>query len=163
MTSQVNSTPSDELDARRLPIAGTGKSSRYHYALLLGLKVKEVSELLKRVKQGLAFSSWEKFLRNTDLQKEDAVRLVQITPRTLSRRKEEGRLHAHESDRLLRAARMFALACDLFEGDSESARRWLTASQPGLGGATPIEYATTEVGAREVEALIGRLEHGIPS
>jgi putative toxin-antitoxin system antitoxin component (TIGR02293 family) len=121
------------------------------------------SELLEHIKRGLGYSSWENFIRNTDLRKKDAVSLVQISPRTLSRRKEEGRLRPVESDRLIRAARIFALASDLFDGNIDSAREWLTAAQPALGGSTPIEYASTEPGAREVEALIGRLEHGIPS
>ena len=31
----------------------------------------------------------------------------------------------------------------------------------GLGGASPADMTSTEVGAREVERLIGRLEHGV--
>jgi putative toxin-antitoxin system antitoxin component (TIGR02293 family) len=137
--------------------------SRNSYMLLLGLKVGQTPELLERIKKGLGYNSWECFIRNTDLRKEDATNLVQISPRTLSRRKEEGRLHPDESDRLIRAARIFALTSELFDGNVDSARKWLTAAQPALGGSTPIEYASTDVGAREVESLIGRLEHGIPS
>jgi len=32
-----------------------------------------------------------------------------------------------------------------------------------LGGVIPFELARTEVGAREVEMLIGRIEHGVIS
>jgi len=45
----------------------------------------------------------------------------------------------------------------------EAGRRWLTSRQFGLGGAVPLEYAETEVGAREVEDLLGRIEHGVYS
>jgi len=38
---------------------------------------------------------------------------------------------------------------------------WLTRAQPALGGAIPLELAKTGLGTREVEALIGRLEHGV--
>jgi putative toxin-antitoxin system antitoxin component (TIGR02293 family) len=131
------------------------------YILLLGLKAVQTSELLKHIKEGLGYDSWENFILNTDLRKEDAANLVQISPRTLSRRKAEGRLHPDESDRLIRAARIFALASELF--DDDSARNWLKAAQPALGGSIPIEYASTDIGAREVESLIGRLAHGIPS
>jgi putative toxin-antitoxin system antitoxin component (TIGR02293 family) len=58
---------------------------------------------------------------------------------------------------------VFASALSLFEGDADAARRWLTTAQPALGGDKPLEYAATEVGAREVEDLIGRLEYGISS
>jgi putative toxin-antitoxin system antitoxin component (TIGR02293 family) len=49
----------------------------------------------------------------------------------------------------------------LFEGDRDAAADWLTRPQPALGGAVPLELAKTGLGTREVEALIGRLEHGV--
>ena len=48
--------------------------------------------------------------------------LVQINPRTLSRRKREGRLHADESDRVLRLSRVYGRTLDLFGGDLDKAR-----------------------------------------
>ena len=53
-------------------------------------------------------------------------------------------------------------ALELFEGDFDGAKVWLFGPLPGLAGHAPIDFAKTEVGAREVENLIGRLEHGIP-
>lgn len=134
----------------------------HHYVTLLGLRTFDTPRLLERVRQGLSYSAWERFVRNTALPKHAAATLVQISSRTLNRRKEEGRLHPDESDRLLRATRIFAETLALFEGDAEQTRRWLTSPQLALGGSTPLDYATTGIGAREVENLIGRLEHGIP-
>ena len=57
--------------------------------------------------------------------------------------------------------RVLGKALELFEGDSRAAERWLSSPKAGLGGAAPSEFAKTEAGAREVEALIGRLEHGV--
>ena len=45
----------------------------------------------------------------------------------------------------------------------DHARQWLTSPQLGLGGSVPLEYAETEVGAREVEDLLGRIEYGVYS
>ena len=42
-----------------------------------------------------------------------------------------------------------------------AARDWLAKPARALDGETPIEHADTEAGAREVENLIGRLEHGV--
>ena len=56
---------------------------------------------------------------------------------------------------------MFARTIELFEGDVESARSWLMRPVLALGGAVPFEMLKTEVGAREVENLITRLEHGV--
>jgi len=45
--------------------------------------------------------------------------------------------------------------------DEHLARRWLSSPQRGLGGAVPLDYAETEIGAREVEDLLGRIEYGV--
>lgn len=68
---------------------------------------------------------------------------------------------ASAQESVLRASRILGLATDLFDGDRAAARRWMVAPRTVLGGKAPLELATTDVGAREVEALIGRLEHGV--
>ena len=137
--------------------------SAHSFVTLLGLPSCDTAELRERIRQGLTYRSWDRFLARTGLGKEAVIELLQMTPRTLARRRSEGRLHSHESDRLVRAARIFSQAVALFEGDDDAARRWLAHPQAALGGSTPWDYAGTEIGAREVENLIGRLEHGIPS
>jgi putative toxin-antitoxin system antitoxin component (TIGR02293 family) len=68
---------------------------------------------------------------------------------------------AHESDRLVRASRIFGRALSLFEGDRDAATHWLSEPQKALGGEVPLSVARTELGALEVERLIARLEHGV--
>jgi putative toxin-antitoxin system antitoxin component (TIGR02293 family) len=133
------------------------------YVAALGLDTFDTARLLRRIAAGLPFTAWTAFLRNSGLPSARVAALVQLPPRTLARRKLERRLRPDESDRLVRAARLYAEAVALFEGDEGQARRWLTTPQPALSGATPLDVAITDLGAREVEALIGRLEHGIPS
>ncbi len=133
----------------------------HSYVTLLGLESLETTELLAKVEAGFPYKTFERFQRNIDLQLEELARLVRITVRTLSRRREAGRLTAEESDRLLRASRVFGKALALFEGDAEAARAWFSAPAPALENRTPQDVSTTEVGAREVENLIGRLEHGV--
>jgi putative toxin-antitoxin system antitoxin component (TIGR02293 family) len=140
-----------------------GQLVGHYYALLLGIRTTDTARLLAKVRAGFSFSCWERFQRNTELPTDTLTELVQITSRTLSRRKEEGKLRPDESDRLLRASRIFAKVLELFEGDAEAAREWLLGNNTALGGSPPLSYSSTEVGALEVEALIGRLEHGIPS
>ncbi len=138
-----------------------GKPGPHSYVILLGLRIFDTRKLLKSVEEGLSFSAFERFQRNIDLPVAALTQFVQIPLRTLTRRKEQGRLQPDESDRLLRASRIFGKALELFEGDSGAARLWLSDSQPALGGAIPLNIAKSELGAREVEKLIGRLEHGI--
>ena len=131
------------------------------YTRLLGLKASDAFELRERVEEGLPYSALERFQRNVSLPMAEITELVQIPPRTLTRRKASGRLHTDESDRLVRASRVVGRALDLFEGDLAAAKAWLSSPQHALAGATPLAMARTGVGAREVESLVGRLEHGV--
>lgn len=138
-----------------------GRGGANTYVTLLGLRTFETLGLLERVRKGLSYRALEHFQRNIGLPMEQVAALVQIKPRTLVRRREQGRLTPEESDRLLRAARVFGRSLELFEGDAPAAREWLASPAPALAGATPLSVASTEVGAREVESLIGRLEQGV--
>lgn len=133
----------------------------YYYVTLLGLKAKDPKRLLELVEAGFSFRAFEHFRRNIGLLSSELAEIVRIPARTLHRRKSKGKLRPEESDRLLRASRVFGRALELFEGDSGAARRWLPSPQRSLGGSTPLSLARTEVGAGLVEDLIGRIEHGL--
>ena len=134
----------------------------HFYVTLLGLSTWDAAGLHERVEHGLSYAALERLRRVLDLPVARFAELIWISPRTVARRKEAGRLRPDESDRLLRMARVVGLALQLFEGDLEEARRWLLSPQPALGGETPVRLAKTEIGAREVEHLVGRVEQGIP-
>ncbi|HUF27303.1 MAG TPA: antitoxin Xre/MbcA/ParS toxin-binding domain-containing protein [Gemmatimonadaceae bacterium] len=140
-----------------------GATQGHYYLALLGLRVYEPLRVYQAVRKGFSYAAFERLQRNTGLPARALADFAQIPSRTLARRRGEGRLEPEESDRLVRIARVFGHALGLFEGDVEAARQWLTAEQPALGNIVPLELARTEVGAAEVEQLIGRLEHGIPA
>lgn len=146
----------------RESLTDVGTPREHFYVALLGLSTYETSELHGRVELGLSYEALEKLRRVLDLPMSRFAALIRIAPRTLARRKDAKRLRPDESDRLLRLARIVGLALQLFEGGLTEARSWLLAPHPALGNKVPVEFAMTGVGAREVEALIGRLEHGIP-
>jgi len=118
-------------------------------------------EIVRSVRAGFPFQRLIDFQKSADLPWTELSRFVAIPRRTLERRRIAGRLRPDESERVLRASRIFDAAAELFEGDIAAARNWLLKPQSTLGGESPIDFATTEVGAREVENLIGRLEHGV--
>jgi len=128
---------------------------------MLGLPADDTLQIVRQVRAGFSFSRLARFQKTTELPWETIARFVAIPQRTITRRQGQGRLQPDESDRLWRASTIFDMTVDLFGGDVAAARQWLLAPQKGLDGAIPLEFASTEVGAREVENLIGRLEHGV--
>jgi len=118
--------------------------------------------LIKALKTGFAIEELEVLRASLNLPMERLARLLGISKATLHRRKAAGRLDPAESDRVLRFARLMGHAIEVLE-TQQNARSWLTSPQQGLGGAVPLEYARTEVGAREVEALLGRIAYGVYS
>jgi len=129
--------------------------------LLAIADAKDATGVVEQVRAGFPFSKFVRLEKASGLSRDALARLLGIPKRTLTRRQSDGRLRPDESDRVLRAAAIFELAHGLFEGDTAAATEWLESPQPALGGESPLAFAATEVGAREVEQLIGRLEHGV--
>ncbi len=141
---------------------GSGHREGHFYAALFGFRKYDALYLTSQVERGFTYAALERFLRNTGLSQQALASLVDIPERTLARRKVVGRLEPAESDRLARVSRVIARAIELFDGEVESARTWLSQPLGALGDRSPLESATTDAGAIEVDHLIGRLEHGIP-
>ncbi len=116
--------------------------------------------VIKALKKGYPVSVFDQLKEKLDISEKKLAVLVNIAPRTLTRRKKTGRLNSDESERILRIIRLFGHAVDIL-GDEEEAKRWFMAPNYGLGDTPPLEYADTEPGAREVEKLLGRLEWGV--
>jgi putative toxin-antitoxin system antitoxin component (TIGR02293 family) len=120
------------------------------------------SKLIEALRIGLPVQELEDLQATLDVPLEKLFPMLGISKATLHRRKALGKLGPDESDRVVRFARLMGKAVEVMESE-EDARRWLTSPQFGLGGAVPLAYAETEVGAREVEDLLGRIEYGVYS
>ncbi|MFL6248165.1 MAG: antitoxin Xre-like helix-turn-helix domain-containing protein [Thermoanaerobaculia bacterium] len=133
----------------------------HQYVVLLGLDYFDLPSIIKAVEKGFSWKTFERFVKNIGLPADRIADVMGIPRRTLARRKVEGRLKADESDKLLRLARVFGSALDLFDGNREAATLFLTDINIALGGVAPIDFARTELGAEEVENLVGRIQYGI--
>ncbi len=138
--------------------SGQGK---YTAENLLGIETADNLKLAKKVEAGFSFAALERLGKTTGLSLERLRIAVRITPRTLTRRRKEKKLSPEESDRLVSVSRLLAQTFELFEGNAEAGMRWFQSPNRALNGQSPLQVAATETGAREVENLIGRLEHGV--
>jgi putative toxin-antitoxin system antitoxin component (TIGR02293 family) len=127
----------------------------------LGFDKHSPMRLADIVKRGLPIGALYSFEESCQLPMATIQGVIRLPNRTLDRRKQEGMLKRDEAERLLRLALVYEKAVNLFEGDAAAARTWLAAPAKALGNETPLSLVETEIGAREVEDLIGRLEHGV--
>jgi putative toxin-antitoxin system antitoxin component (TIGR02293 family) len=92
---------------------------------------------------------------------EEEIFSLVVPKRTLARRKAaKEALTVEETDKALRLERIAVQAERVF-GEPEKAHRWLRKAKRELHGETPLAYLASEAGARAVEEMLFRIEHGI--
>jgi len=114
-------------------------------------------------REGLPVGAIERLFKFLGVSNAEGLPLLSLTSATYSRRKGKGKLDSTESDRVYRYAKLSRLATEMFHGDKEAARGWLKTPAHAFKGETPLERARTEYGVDQVEQLIGRIRHGIPT
>ena len=131
-------------------------------ALGKAVPITTVQQQIGRIQAGLSFRAVRKLQNALGLSLEQIAAFLGMSRATLHRRKAQGKIDRAESEKLVRYQHLLDKAKDVF-GDAEAARQWLMQPQTGLGNARPVDFARTEIGAREVENLLGRIEHGVYS
>jgi putative toxin-antitoxin system antitoxin component (TIGR02293 family) len=130
------------------------------YGASIGLKPQNATQLIARIKQGLPLKTFEQLCKHLAIPEKELCRILKIPPSTLARRKKNGQLSFEESERVVRIARLYDKAVEVFK-QAGLGRKWLKEPAWALGDVPPLEYADTELGAKEVEELLGRVEHGV--
>lgn len=127
----------------------------------LGRSVRSIHDLRETVENGLPVKSLEAVARHVAANDRDVAEIkYRIVPKTTLGRRT--RLTSEESQRVERLARIAALAEEVWE-DESLAHEFLHSPQPQLGGQRPIDRVRTDLGAREVEMLLMKLEYSLPA
>jgi putative toxin-antitoxin system antitoxin component (TIGR02293 family) len=116
--------------------------------------------LVRGIDQGLPYASLESLAGRFGFTRGEIASALRIPMRTIARRKRERRLSRDESDRVVRLARVAANA-ERILGDPKKAGGWLRDPNIALGGDAPIELLWNDLGAAEVETILGRIEFGV--
>jgi putative toxin-antitoxin system antitoxin component (TIGR02293 family) len=126
---------------------------------VFGRNLANQPDLRQAIRDGFPHGVVEELMKSSGLTLRELAESLDLSARSLQRRRRSGRLARFESDRLYRLARIVALAQESL-GDRESAARWLKRSNRALGGFTPVSVIDTELGARQVEQVLGRIAYG---
>jgi putative toxin-antitoxin system antitoxin component (TIGR02293 family) len=124
----------------------------------LGVEVASEADLARIVDRGIRVAVLT-HVQRAGFSKQEIERLI-IPARTWRHRKTKREpLSTEESDRVVRLARIQALAEDTF-GDVAKANRWLREPLGILDGKSPVDIARTESGARLTEQILAKLDWG---
>lgn len=127
----------------------------------IGLTASNTFEWMEQIDRGFGFETLLRLEKNSGVSLALLASIIGIPERTLARRRAAGKIEPGESERLLRLSTLFEKCVELFEGDVSAAVNWLTSPKKALNNQPPLLYARSELGAREVEDLIGRVDHGV--
>jgi len=127
---------------------------------VLEATANDITAAEKSILQGIAWAEAEHLGSLLGVPINRLAAILQIAPATMQRRKTAGRFPVDESERIVRFARIWFLACQAL-GGAAGARSWLFREQHGLSGRIPVDVARLEIGARSVESLLHRIDYGI--
>lgn len=125
----------------------------------LGRPLRNATDLQSAIREGFPQKVVGVVMNSAGLTLKQLSSALDLSPRSLQRRKQSGRLARYESDRIYRLVRIVALAKQCI-GDEETASRWLKRPNRALGDHVPLELIDTELGARAVENVLGRIAYG---
>lgn len=140
----------------------TAMVSPARIAAVMGLrsKVRSLGDLASAVRDGLPKSALKASVARVFPDgAEHTSMLYRIIPEATYKRRRE-HLKIDESERTERLARVIATAEYVWD-DAAEARRYLTTPHAHLDGQTPVVVALTELGARQIEALLWKLYYGL--
>ena len=126
---------------------------------VMGRSLRTDTDLRVAIREGFPQTVLAEIMHASGLSLKELAATLDLSPRSLQRRRGEGRLARYESDRVYRLARILALAKH-FLGDGERATKWLRRPNRALGGDAPLQWIDTELGARMVENVLGRIAYG---
>jgi putative toxin-antitoxin system antitoxin component (TIGR02293 family) len=129
-------------------------------AAVLGTDVESEVELVQLVQEGLPTKVLDRVMALGDL---TIAEMEQIIPRrTLAHSRTKPRLSVEQSDRIARAASVFAHAHEVF-ANVDKANHWMRQPNRALDGATPLSLLRTGSGAQLVETILTRIAYGVYS
>ena len=117
-------------------------------------------DLLEEVERGLPRQAYDAISDALELTPVEEDRLLQVSSRTRARWKKQARLDTATSDRVVRLARILAMAVLVLES-RPNAVAWLREPSDALGGRSPLAAMASDPGTEKVSNMLYQMEYGI--
>lgn len=122
------------------------------------LSAPSAHEHVAAIRAGLPSHVFDDLLEQLGLTTSELSSIIRVAERTIQRRKKDGHFPPDESDRIFRIVVLIDRAEQVLGAGGTA---WLTTPNHWFAGETPLQFADTETGGREVLQALGRLEHGV--
>lgn len=114
---------------------------------------------LPHIREGLSLTLVDEALAAGRISLAELDRIA-LSRKTLAHRRGMGFLTADQSDRFSRLLRIIE-ETEVTFGDFAKAYAWLRRPTALLDGESPLDRLDTDIGTRQVEAMLGRIAHGL--
>lgn len=148
-------------------VAYSAQSDRYNHLLtLLGgtktikSKVHNELDLILLTRAGLPKKSLDTLSAKLGISMERLSRLLNISLRTLQRKKDTDHLSIHVSEQILAIAEVVIRGIEVL-GSQQSLEIWLHSQLAFLNNRKPIDIMDTTIGTQLLLKILGRIEHGV--
>ena len=129
-------------------------------AEVLCSQIRSEMELERLVRSGIPIQAVLALAESTDTTLKFLQEIAGINRSTFARRvRAKARLRLDESDRVVRIARIAAQTFETF--GRENGLAWLHERNGALGDRSPIKLLRSDIGATQVEQVLGRLDYGV--
>jgi len=119
--------------------------------------------MVQELSRGVTGKVAEQFRKKAKIDESAFSSIIGYSRMHYSRLAKDGNKHLREaaSNRLYRLAQILEHSIDLYDGDEETALKWLKTPNMAFDNLTPLEMLSSEVGSNMVDGLITQLELGI--
>lgn len=127
------------------------------------LPTSQGHDVVKELAKGVTGRKAEQFRKKAGLDETSFSKVIGYSRMHYSRLAKDGSklLRGAASNRLYRLAQIIEHSIELYNGDEETALRWLKTPNVAFGNTAPLEMMTSEVGSDMVDTLISQLELGV--
>ncbi len=118
-------------------------------------------EIAERSQHGIQYKTLKFVLENRDLETEEWAEILNISTRTLQRKRREKKgLESPATQRLFSIEEAIQLGIEVF-GSEDKCIKWLRSENLSFGNKQPLDFLRTEKGTQMVIDELTRIEHGV--